>query len=178
MTKKQYKPTDPLIQWAYFMEEVKPLQTSTCNLFWRSVVLTPIKVCGPVLLIGFFVTMMACIFLNAIFSHAWLATWAPVWMIANPRPLSENELRAQRYLIEGLIALIFVGVIGYWIGLWKALHALCVPVEIEGGFVKKGLCPYDQGRLILTDSGVWECRTCHGFFTPATEVGEDREAEA
>ena len=53
MIPRQYHQTDALIQWAYFLEDVKPLQTSTCALFWRSVVLTPIKVLGPLLIVTF-----------------------------------------------------------------------------------------------------------------------------
>lgn len=45
-----------LVQWAYLWEDGVPYQTSICPLFWRTVLVTPLKVgvpLGGLLLLGF-----------------------------------------------------------------------------------------------------------------------------
>lgn len=159
MTPKHYKPSDLLIQWAYFLEEVKPLHTSTCALFWRSVVLTPIKVLGPVGLVGLFLFALTCFLLNA---------WAPQYLPAGwTQPQPSEPLWPPPLWFKVLPLVIASGALLSWLGFFHWLHSLCIPVEIEGGLVRRGSCPKCAYVLIESDGGsAWECRKCHGYFVP------------
>lgn len=44
MTTQHYSHESRLIRWAYLFEEAVPRQTSTCALFWRRFVMSPIKI--------------------------------------------------------------------------------------------------------------------------------------
>ena len=171
MNPRRYQQADWRIQWAYLFEEVRPLQTSTCALFWRSVVLTPLKLLGPLLGGGVVLLIVTASVGNTLFP-----AYLPAWMIRPQRP-STPWSDVDTILAVSLCALIFFVVLGEWVGLWAYLHAFCLPVEIEGGLVVKGTCPSCPGRLVLIHDGQWECRRCHGHFVPHVET-EDEEVTA
>jgi|ERR1051325_5735250 hypothetical protein len=166
MTPRLHKPTDPIIQWAFLFEAVHPRQTSTCAIFWRSIILTPIKLIGPVA--G-----------GAAVLWLLLAGLAPFALPAaiRPAPLPAHQPDEMDvffgYLLIAMLIALAVGAVGHAIGLWKYLHGFCSPVEIEGGLVVKATCPEPKcfGRLVLADDGAWRCRKCHGFFVPAAPAG-------
>jgi hypothetical protein len=59
------------VRWAYFLESSKPWHTTLCALFWRTVLLTPAKICcilGGVGLIGMGVVILGGIAIQ----YAWL----------------------------------------------------------------------------------------------------------
>jgi hypothetical protein len=171
MTPKRYSQNSPLIQWAYLWEEVRPLQTSTCALFWRSVVLTPAKTLGPALIGGFVVFFVFAVpFLHWLWPESVHGAWFfnPHHVHGAPRrPFNWSEL----WPLGVFGVLVFVVWAGNASGFWAWFHGLCKPVEIEGGLVRKGGCPADGcvARLVVEADGVWRCPRCKGQFTPAAK---------
>lgn len=172
MTPKRYTQSSPLIQWAYLFEEVRPLQTSTCALFWRATVRTPLLILAPTAVVAIF----ALVFFMGI-AHEVAPEWAHTftWFYERPHDArefaerAEGDAQAWWFASTVIVPVVVVGIGGYFLGLWSFLHRLCLPVEIEGGLVEKGSCPGDQclGRIIVEADGAWRCRKCHGEFIQA-----------
>ena len=161
MTSKKYRQSDALIQWAYFLEDVKPLHTSSCALFWRSVVLTPLKVLGPTVIALFFLT----VFVAATLSLLGLGAWLPEVLRRPSGPPQPMPTETKWVLGLGFGCILAV-VIGARLGLWAYLYSFCTPVEIEGGLVRKGSCPSCARQLVLVGSDRWNCLSCKGYFVP------------
>ena len=165
MTPRKYTQSASLIQWAYLFEEVKPLKTSTCALFWRSVLMTPIKILGQLLILAVFLAGVFTIAADAIsptWTHATLP-WAGSEHI-EPRPFPWVWL----ITIIGSVLLVVWG--GEKLGLWSWLHSFCLPVEIEGGLVRKGSCPQCASTMFEYEEGDWKCCRCGGYFVPPQSV--------
>lgn len=161
MNTKHYQARDTRIRWAYLFEEIKPAQTSTCALFWRTFVLTPLKllaILGAVTLLG--------IFMLGALGNAYPA----LWLFGPPLPTSAEPMPMA---IKVILATLVAKIIGERVGLWKRLGKYCYPVEIEGCLVKKGNCPRCGTRpLVLYPAGhetfeTWDCATCGGYFIPS-----------
>lgn len=169
MQTKKYTQNAALIQWAYLFEDVRPLKTSTCALFWRSAVVTPLKILGP--------TAICCFFALVIFmlvAHSAAPEWAidtlPQWMLLDERP-SHPTNWVPVYVVGTAAVLVFLVRVS---GLWGWFHALCIPVEIEGGLVKRGSCPKCVGTMVESSPDLWICRHCEGRFQPPPVVAEAR----
>lgn len=164
MNPKRYTQSSPLIQWAYLFEEFRPLQTSTCALFWRATVLTPFKILCPAIVIGM---LLLTVVILPIMRYV-APEWIPTALQVPPHRNSESDYTGFWILGIGASSIAVLW-IGQAIGLWNYLHRFCLPVEIEGGLVKKGVCPSCVGRLILVDETRWECQKCQGHFVPAVK---------
>lgn len=159
MTPKRYTANSLIVRWAYLGNDVRPLQTSSCAIFWRCVVWTPLKVLFP-LLVGLNI-------LTLIVMGAWNTVsyeTVPEWMRAE-RPPDGFNWRPMAWF-AGVAMAIFAG--AKFAG-WAS--QFCTPVEIEGGLVQRGSCPNCHDvRMVeqLPDAngrdGVWMCRTCEGVF--------------
>ena len=171
----QYKQDSRLIRWAYLFEEVRPLKTSTCALFWRAAVLSPLKVLGPTLLTAAAVAVLGTVALSFV---------APQLLPMSMQPSDAPHAPMPREVKYGLAIVIALGPIIIFaekLGFFTWLHGFCYPVEIEGGLVKRGSCPRlaCTGFMIDRGDGAWECRRCHGTFTPPPpdESDDDDDAE-
>ena len=163
MTPQTYKQSDWIVRWAFLFEEVTPLQTSSCAIFWRCAVLSPLKILGPTVLAGLVLSIPA-IFL--------LTTFAPEWLPVSMQPPPRRHEPFPWFIIGPLLGGWGVWFVGQATGFWAWLKRNhCLPVEIEGGLVRKGMCPglACTGAMILRDDAQWECRKCHGVFSPAAE---------
>ena len=158
MTPKHYTQNAALIQWAYLFEEFRPLKTDTCALFWRSVVLTPVKLLLPIL---------GVLFLLFLTMSALLPEWLPVAI--RPERRQPGATPSPLPLAIFLLVVACAAAVG---GVFVALNTLgvCKPVEIEGGLVRKGTCPSLRcyGAMVETSETIWTCRRCGGSFTPAS----------
>ena len=113
--RQQYQESDLLIRWAYLFEELRPLHTSTCELWWRSVVLTPLKLLGPLFFVGSVLTVWT--------AFVWTAIESP-----NPRDWALlKSLGMVLGTIAGVAGLVWLGEV---IGFWTYLRSFCLPVDI------------------------------------------------
>lgn len=155
MTPKHYAQHAPLIQWAYLFEEFRPLKTDTCALFWRSAVLTPIKLLLPTVAALFVVFLVM-----QVFAPGWLPE---AWRLPPPAPRAYVPFPWLFFTILISSVAVFCVVA---VGLYRL--GLCQPVEIEGGLVLRGSCPKCTGPMIEIETDApWECRKCHGRFLPS-----------
>ena len=168
MQTRKHTVSDGVIRWAYLWEELKPLQTSTCALFWRSAVLSPLKVLAPVCFAGLGVIS---ILWRPIFHSVVEAFFPGSTSPLRPRTSrSPEEIRVLVYVLFGICALGLAGFIAHKRRFFQWLHQFCIPVEIDGGFVRKGSCPSCTGSsLVLGHDERWECRRCRGYFVPTLE---------
>ena len=173
MQTQKYTLTDAYIQWAYLFEEHKPLQTNRCALFWRCSVLTPIRVvlvgAAVVVIAGMITTVMLGVFGSI--TGIWIGWAKPV------APMTDAGRQVFKWAWIVAASVVAVGVFGHYTGLWDWLHKYCIPVEIQGGLVKKGSCPACASRLVLKDGGEWGCVKCKGYFVPPTEKSPADDAE-
>jgi ribosomal protein S27AE len=162
MQTKKYTQGSALIQWAYLFEEVRPMKTSTCAVFWRSVLVTPLKILGPTVIALGVGAMLFSGVASAFFTE-WASRTLPSWAFVQPSPVSTP---INWWPPVGLFAAYAVVIVGHLLGVWQWLHGFCIPIEIEGGLVKRGSCPECVGTMIEVSERRWECRKCGGAFEP------------
>lgn len=161
--------SDRQIRWAYLWEEIKPRETNSCALFWRSVVVTPFKLVAPVVVAACALWFFTVVPIVRFYAPA--TSWLPVTR-AGPTQADWAIFGGVVGGIAACAACAFIGWIGSLLGFWSWLHHFCLPVEIEGGLVNKGSCPKCSGHLVLSATNNWDCRKCHGVFIPPPETPE------